>query len=62
MDTQWIRTMDRLPEEGVVVETIISDAEGLRNDAKLKRRGNAWFFPDDSMYVYYTPTHWKPLS
>jgi hypothetical protein len=21
-----------------------------------------WWFPDGSMYVYYTPTHWKPLT
>lgn len=21
-----------------------------------------WFFPDMSMYVYYVPTHWRPLD
>jgi hypothetical protein len=27
----------------------------------LKRRGNLWWLPDDSMYVYFTPTHWRLL-
>jgi hypothetical protein len=46
--------------EGVTVLTRISDANGVRNVQPLKRRGNLWFFPDDSVYVYYTPTHWAP--
>lgn len=41
-----------------VVWTKIDDEHGERNVAELKRRGNIWFFPDSSMYVYYTPTHW----
>ena len=34
---------------------------GVRNEAPLKLhdRGRLWFFPDGSMYVYYTPTHWR---
>ena len=44
---------------GRVVETKIDDAKGLRNEQPLKRQGNLWFFPDGSMYVYYTPTHWR---
>ncbi len=48
--------------ENVVVRTIISDADGLRNDQTLKRKGRLWWFPDGSMYVYYTPTHWEPLA
>ena len=43
------------------VWTKIDDEDGERNVTKLKRRGNLWFFPDGSMYVYYTPTHWKPM-
>lgn len=57
------RAMDWQPinmaPEGVVVQTKIDDALGVRNEALLKRRGRLWFFPDDSMYVYYTPTHWR---
>ena len=45
--------------EGTVVETRIFDAKGERNVAMLKRSGSLWYFPDDSMYVYYTPTHWR---
>jgi hypothetical protein len=48
--------------ENVVVLTWIDDGEGVRNLQKLKRRGQLWWFPDDSMYCYYTPTHWRPLE
>jgi len=48
--------------EDVVVRTKISDADGDRNDQPLKRRGNLWWFPDGSMYVYYKPTHWAPMT
>jgi hypothetical protein len=56
----WISTSNILPVDGVVVWTKIDDANGLRNEQKLKRRNRLWYFPDDSMYVYYSPTHWKP--
>lgn len=45
---------------GVVVETKIDDWRGVRNEGRLKRSGRLWFLPDGSMYVYYTPTHWRP--
>jgi hypothetical protein len=45
--------------EGKVVETKIDDGAGVRNVAKLKRSGRLWFVPDGSVYVYYTPTHWR---
>jgi hypothetical protein len=56
----WISVNEILPKNGVVVRTKIHDAKGERNDQTLKRSGNLWFYPDGSMYVYYTPTHWKP--
>lgn len=56
----WIAVEDRLPDEGVVVETKIHDGGRLRNEGTLKRQGRLWFLADGSMYVYYTPTHWKP--
>lgn len=55
----WKKTVDELPEEGVVVETKIHDEYGERNHTRLKRSGNLWFLADDSMYVYYRPTHWR---
>ena len=57
----WINVADDLPDEGVVVDTVISDSHGTRNEAQLKRSGNLWFFADGSMYVYYTPTHWREV-
>lgn len=56
---KWIKCEDRLPLQGEIVETKIDDEKGERNIQKLKRQGRLWFFPDDSMYVYYTPTHWR---
>lgn len=58
-DPIW-RTVSSAPEN-VIVKTKIDDADGLRNEQSLKRRGNLWWHPDGSMYVYYTPTHWSPL-
>ena len=48
--------------EGVVVETKIDDRDGIRNVQTLKRQGGLWFFPDDSIYVYYQPTHWRKVD
>ena len=56
---QWIETSSALPKDGIVVDTKLDDANGLRNEQTLKRQGNLWFYPDGSMYVYYTPTHWS---
>ena len=56
---EWISVKDKLPPENLVVETKIEDMHGVRNQTKLKRRGRLWFFPDEMMYVYYTPTHWR---
>lgn len=55
----WVETAKRLPEEGLIVQTKIDDADGVRNEQRLKRRGRLWFHPDGKMYVYYTPTHWR---
>lgn len=61
--SDW-QTIDSAPL-GVVVDTKIDDADGVRNEQHLiasKRDPSCrvmWFFPDRSMYVYYTPTHWR---
>lgn len=57
----WITCEDQLPPNGQEVQTKIDDNNGLRNEQNLRRQGNLWWFPDGSMYVYYFPTHWKPL-
>lgn len=62
----WAKDMDwkaaETAPEGLEVMTKIDDGKGVRNVQTLKRRGRLWFVPDDSMYVYYTPTHWAPAS
>lgn len=55
----WIKVSEQLPPEGAVVETKIDDGNGCRNVQKLQRNGRLWSLPDGSMYVYYTPTHWR---
>jgi hypothetical protein len=59
---QWVECVNLLPPEGDVVMTKVDDAEGCCNEQELKRSGRLWFFPDGSMYVYYTPTHWMTRS
>ena len=54
------------PPMGVEVMTKIHDKNGCRNIQSLKMRQREggrpmWFMPDDSMYVYYTPTHWAEM-
>lgn len=56
---EWIKVKEKLPPENLIVETKIDDEKGCRNQKKLYRYKNLWFFPDGSMYVYYTPTHWQ---
>lgn len=58
----WISLVDTVPPDGLVVLTKIDDAYGARNETKLVRKGALWFFPDFSMYVYYTPTHWAEIA
>lgn len=57
--SEWISVEERLPTENKIVETRIDDGKYIRNEQELKRRGNFWYLPDGSMYVYYTPTHWR---
>lgn len=59
MIMEWVSVNDRLPENGVIVNTKIHDSNGIGNEQELKRQGNLWFYPDGKMYVYYRPTHWK---
>lgn len=60
--SDWIPNAPTTAPNGVVIETKIDDEHGLRNQQTLKKQGNLWFFPDGSMYVYYAPTHWRPVE
>ena len=53
--------IETAPEHETVM-TKIDDEKGCRNEQTLRRQGRLWFYPDMSMYVYYTPTHWKPTD
>lgn len=53
----WTLCSDELPPEGVEVMTLSPG----RMEQSLVRQGGLWFFPDRSMYVYYTPEAWRPM-
>lgn len=55
----WNKTIDIFPKEGKIVNTKIADEGGERLVQKLIYSNNLWWHTDMSMYVYYTPTHWK---
>ncbi len=55
----WKKITITAPPLRFVVETIVSDENGNRNEQRLKFDGKPWWLPDGSMYVYYTPTHWR---
>lgn len=55
----WNKVSDKTPPAGVELETKIHDANGLRNEQTLVFQKRMWWFPDMSMYVYYSPTHWR---
>ena len=61
-DEPWISIKDRVAPVGVVIETKIDDANGIRNVEDLVFDNPLWYFPDHKMYVYYTPTHWRPKT
>jgi hypothetical protein len=51
-------TTDTAPKSEIL-NTMIADKDGVRNQQKLIFDGKLWWYPDGSMYVYYTPTHWE---
>lgn len=55
---EWRRTDLELPPEGEVVATLSPGG----TQSTLVRHGSLWFFPDGSMYVYYTPQYWAHLD
>ncbi len=62
MLNEWNRIGNVNPPDDLIVETKIDDVHGVRNVQNLKRMGNLWFTPNGSMYVYYTPTHWREVK
>jgi len=58
----WKEISKVIPPNNKVINTKIDDEHGVRNVQELKKVNNMWYLPDDSMYVYYTPTHWKEIE
>lgn len=65
--SEW-RDITTAPED-VEIMTKIDDEGGERNVQTLVKRTRIpgqtrplFWVPDGSMYVYYTPTHWAPLT
>ena len=57
--SEWKRVAEIFPPQDEAVFTKIDDADGVRNEQKLKLHNNLWWVPSGEMYVYYTPTHWR---
>lgn len=61
-NNQWISTSNIVPNNNRAVETKLDDFRGVQNIQKLRFYKGLWWFPDMSMYVYYTPTHWREID
>lgn len=65
-EAEW-QSIDTAPLN-VAIDTVILDKYGARNFQALVQKVREpgcrplWWFEDGSMYVYYTPTHWRPRS
>ena len=59
---RWFSVKEQLPPEGHIVHTKIHDEYGYRNEARLLYRDGRWWLKDGSMYIYYVPTHWRPID
>lgn len=57
-DIEWLPIATA--PEGRVVRTKVCDSEGSYQ--KLIKHGRLWWFPDMSIYIYYTPTHWAEVE
>lgn len=54
--------IDTAPEK-VLVMTKVDDGDGeVRNVQPLRRSGRLWWVARGDTYVYYQPTHWRPIS
>lgn len=54
----WVLLSDRLPPENVQIEVL--DSGNVKS--VLVRRGNMFFLPDMSTYVYFAPKYWRSIN
>lgn len=57
--SDW-QSIETAPENVLVLTRIKDNQHGERNVQTLVRRGKLWWASDNT-YVYYQPTHWKPV-
>ena len=55
----WVLINSLQPPENKVINYKIDDEKGCRNECQIIKKGNLYWLPDNSMYVYFTPTHWS---
>lgn len=54
----WHRVGEKAAPQGEIVLALTPGGD-VR---ELRFQDNLWWLPDMSMYVYFTPTHWKRLG
>lgn len=54
----WMPVREIRPMSGREVQVLTPGGDVRR----LVFDGDLWWLPDRSMYVYFTPTHWRHLS
>ena len=59
MNNPWNNLQVIQPKDGILVDTKVDDGHGIRNEQPLIKKGNLWWDKEETMQVYYTPTHWK---
>lgn len=60
--SDWTHVEKAIPTQGRIVMTKLDDTQGCRNEQPLKLIGRLWYVPNEAIYVYYAPTHWRPLA
>lgn len=60
-DLHWTRCEHILPPNGVVVQTKLDEDDGVYIERLAKRHETFWFMTSGAVYMFYTPTHWRPL-
>jgi hypothetical protein len=53
------KLIDKYTPQSQILETCIIENGKIRNEQRLILKGNLFWLTDMSMYVYYTPTHYR---
>ncbi len=53
----WNMTVNTQPDDNTLCDTLSEN--GLQQELMYYK--GLWFYPDKSMYVYYTPKFWKAI-